>query len=240
MSTEPSSRPAFIAASIHPTAHPLTLIHQSAWKGSSPKSRCRILHRSPSRATRMASGGWHAACAESTVVVLHEDAGRQIGPYRIAAGPGFLCRQAPNLVASYIRRPVRPGPRHPQKVPRPSAKVFSLTPITLYVFARRDGRVAEGQVVPEQEVSGAPLLAEVVGAAIIAQLCLVLRVTQCRQHVVGAKVLIFAQLLDLVPRKAHTVDPAERVFVSVAEHIPGLLLCFCHSFSLAYFRKGAG
>src|SRR5215203_5779779 len=94
MSTEPSSRPAFIAASIHPTAHPLTLIHQSAWKGSSPKSRCRILHRSPSRATRMASGGCHAACAESTVVVLHEDAGRQIGPYRIAAGPGFLCRQA--------------------------------------------------------------------------------------------------------------------------------------------------
>jgi hypothetical protein len=62
--------------------------------GYSPKSRCRILHRSPSRATRMASGGCHAPCAESTVVVLNEDAGRQIGPYRIAAGPGFLCRQA--------------------------------------------------------------------------------------------------------------------------------------------------
>src|SRR5215212_6402519 len=136
--------------------------------------------------------------------------------------------------------PLRQRPGTPRKVPRSLAKVFSLTPITLYVFARRDASVAEGQVVPEQEVSGAPLLAEPVGAGIIAQPCLVLRVTQCRQHVVGAKVLIFAQLLDLVPRKAHTVDPAGRVFVSVAEHIPGLLLCFCHSFSLAYFRKGAG
>src|SRR5215208_4162928 len=48
----------------------------------------------PLRAARMASGGCHAACEESTVMVLHEDAGSQIGPYRIAAGPGFLCRQA--------------------------------------------------------------------------------------------------------------------------------------------------
>ena len=92
-------------------------------------------------------------------MVLHEDAGRQIGPYRIAAGPGFLpVGKPPHLVASYIRRPVRPGPRHPQKVPRPSAKVFSLTPITLYVvFALRDARVAEGQVVPEQEVFWCPI-----------------------------------------------------------------------------------
>src|SRR5215218_5037497 len=66
MSTEPSSRPAFIAASILPTAHPLTLIHRSAWKGYSPKSRCRILHRSPSRATRKASEGPHTAGATTT------------------------------------------------------------------------------------------------------------------------------------------------------------------------------
>jgi hypothetical protein len=169
-------------------------------------------------------------------VVLHddagEDAGRQIGPYRIAAGPGFLCRQAAPPRCVLHKTPHETGAAAPQKVPRPLAKVFSLTPITLSVFARRDARVAEGQVVPEQGVCGAPLLAELVGAAIIAQPCLVLRVTQYRQHVVGAKVLIFAQFLDLVPRNAHTVDPAGR--------FSGLLLCFCHSFSLAYFRKGAG
>ena len=113
--------------------------------------------QSPSRATRMASGGCHAACAESTVVVLHEDAGRQIGPYRIAAGPGFLRRQAAPPRCVLHKTPRETGAAAPPKVPRPSAKVFSLTPITLYVFALRDARVAEGQVVPEQEVFWCPI-----------------------------------------------------------------------------------
>jgi hypothetical protein len=90
-------------------------------------------------------------------VVLHEDAGRQIGPTGSPQDQASYVGKPPHLVASYIRRPVRPGPRHPQKVPRPSAKVFSLTPITLYVFALRDARVAEGQVVPEQEVFWCPI-----------------------------------------------------------------------------------
>jgi hypothetical protein len=105
----------------------------------------------------MASGGCHAACAESTVVVLHEDAGRQIGPTGSLQDQASYVSKPPHLVVSYIRRPVRPGPRHPEKVPRPSATVFSLTPITLSVFALRDARVAEGQVVPEQEVFWCPI-----------------------------------------------------------------------------------
>ena len=90
-------------------------------------------------------------------MVLHEDAGRQIGPYRIAAGPGLTCRQAAPPRCVLHKTPRETGAAAPPKVPRPSAKVFSLTPITLYVFALRDARVAEGQVVPEQEVFWCPI-----------------------------------------------------------------------------------
>jgi hypothetical protein len=86
------------------------------------------------------------------VVVPDKDAGRRIGPYRIAAEPGFLCRQAVPLRCVLHKTPCETGDAAPRKVPRPSAKAFALTPSTLYVFARWNALVAEGQVVTEQEI----------------------------------------------------------------------------------------
>jgi hypothetical protein len=40
------------------------------------------------------------------VGVPDKHAGRRIGPYRIAAEQGVLCKKAAHFVASYIRRPV--------------------------------------------------------------------------------------------------------------------------------------
>jgi hypothetical protein len=55
-------------------------IHLTSWKGNSANFVCRIVHRSPVRAARVASAGHHAAWVRSTVVVGDEDARKRILP----------------------------------------------------------------------------------------------------------------------------------------------------------------